>query len=226
MVAATACSLSKPLAVDPSSTRPWNGRLESVPVCQLLCGSIAGSGVPISGTQVLTARHLLSGTIIAVNGVPAHFVVVNHGERGEEYSEDWACVELSSPLVDCGALQSVGLVPPAVEGEELLVIGYTGGSVGAALIGPEAHKVVVPLTVVEAPSWLGSPQPELVYLQGTQSSTHFGLSGAPTVRWVPARGSWEFVGLYMGTLQRSFLWWHQSVHVVLRDPRLSTQGTH
>ena len=103
---------------------------------------------------------------------------------------------------------------PVVAGEELFIVGYPATSRESKVQVENLTKTVVRFTVIREPYWTDQSDSTLLYLDGAQSGTYFGLSGAPAVRWNAVDQQLELVGLYLGTIECELFGWRQSAHVV------------
>ena len=189
--------------------------LRAVQVCQVVSDRFAGSGVWVGKNQLLTARHILLEPTIRVDGIRSDFSIVEQGAgSGDWYTSDWAIVALSASRVESTAAPLGSPCKPVVAGEELFIVGYPATSRESKVQVENLTKTVVRFTVIREPYWTDQSDSTLLYLDGAQSGTYFGLSGAPAVRWNAVDQQLELVGLYLGTIECELFGWRQSAHVV------------
>jgi hypothetical protein len=152
---------------------------------------------------------------IRVDGIRSDYSIVEQGAgSGDWYTSDWAIVALSASRVESTAAPLGSPCKPVVAGEELFIVGYPATSRESKVQVENLTKTVVRFTVIREPYWTDQSDSTLLYLDGAQSGTYFGLSGAPAVRWNAVDQQLELVGLYLGTIECELFGWRQSAHVV------------
>lgn len=212
LVASGCATIGHPGAFSEASS-PTPAQLERIPVHLFMSPKDGGTAVHLGNNRLLTCKHLLSGPVVEIDGVLTGYTIIASG-LDETFEDDWVVIRvLNVSIQSPSILDDWETHHRLKDGQRAWIIGFWAE--GRTDLTPaevrQLKRTVVKAQVKDPPT---SPSKNLVYLVAPASDSYKGLSGAPVMVWDPETERLNFLGIYMGTEEYSFLLWYDVRHVV------------
>ncbi len=192
---------------------PTSAHLERIPVHLFMSPKDGGTAVHLGNNRLLTCKHLLTGPVVEIDGVLTGYTIIASGQD-ETFEDDWVVIRVLNV-----SIQSPSILDDwephhhLKDGQSAWIIGFWAE--GRTDLTPaevrQLKKTFVKAQVKHPPT---SRSKNLMYLVAPASDTYKGLSGAPVMVWDPETERLNFLGIYTGIEEYSFLLWYDVRHVV------------
>lgn len=192
---------------------PTAAQLERIPVHLFMSSKEGGTAVHLGNNHLLTCKHLLTGPVVEIDRVLTGYTIIASGQD-ETSKDDWVVIRVLNV-----SIQSPSILDDwephhrLKDGQSVWIIGFWAE--GRTDLTPaevrQLKKTFVKAQVKHPPTSLSK---NLIYLVAPASDTYRGLSGAPVMVWDPEKERMNFLGIYTGTEEYSFLVWYDVRHVV------------
>jgi hypothetical protein len=188
---------------------------EQVHVVQILGRSAGGTGIPLGGGVVLTARHILKDPVVTLDGRRTRYEVLARGE-GEGDAADWALIR-SPRAPETGNSLRAGRRP--APGTPVCAVGYWQGPVDEKLGIWEMRNLPLQCirgTAAATPFWADGTAGLLFFEAPLKGESYHGISGGPVA--VAEGDGWRIIGVYKGCWDLRTPWGTRTLHVAVLVP--------
>jgi hypothetical protein len=188
-----------------------------VPTTRILGRTSAGTGIPLGGHLLLTARHVVKDRYLQIDGRWARYRVL---ARGEGPNDDWILIRSNAAPKEA----TIDLAPGyrLQPGEPIYFLGYWQGTTEEAVDINEARRR--PLCVVRAaaarpPVSFSLPTSGLLFAAAPLKGTSYqGISGGPVAVYDAEERRFRIIGIYKGSWEVSALGMSRTLHTVVPIP--------
>ena len=213
VLVASGCATIHHPGAFPQASGPTPAQLERIPVHLFMSPKDAGTAVHLGNNRLLTCQHLLAGPVVEIDGVLTGYTIIASGPD-ETFENDWVVIRvLNVSIPSRSILDDWEPHHRLKDGQRAWIIGFWAE--GRTDLTPaevrQLKRTFVKAKVKHPPTSLSK---NLIYLVAPASDTYHGLSGAPVMVWDPETERLNFLGIYTGTEEYSFLLWSDVRHLV------------